>query len=151
MQNTFIHSYIYPCLRFLNKSQLQVQFWCKSSRNCFVLFLFCFSFSPLEVVWSREKSSAFCFHFQFSVRPIIQKLVWLCYLYSVFIFSIKKSEFEYKKYEYTFLWYSFFTENEYNDIFVKKLKICIEFLIEKLKVKKKVDKRICSKHKMSWK
>ena len=30
-----------------------------------------------------------------------------------------------------------FTENEYNDIFVKKLKICFEFLIEKLKVKKK--------------
>ena len=30
-----------------------------------------------------------------------------------------------------------FTENEYNDIFVKKLKIWFEFLIEKLKVKKK--------------
>ena len=106
IQNTFIHSYIYHCLRFLNKSQLQVQFWCKSSRNCFVLFVFCFSFSPLEVVWSREKSSAFCFHFQFSVRPIIQKLAWLCYLYSIFIFNKKKVSLN-KKNEYTFLWYSF--------------------------------------------
>jgi len=65
-----------------------------------------------EAVWLRKKSGVFCLHFQFSVGPTTKKLVWLFYLYSVFIFSIQKSEFEYKN-EYTVL-------PLYSGIFVKK-------------------------------
>ena len=60
----------------------------------------------------------------------------------------KKVSFNTKKWIYLFAVF-IFTGNEYNGIFVKKFKVCVEFLIEKWKVKKKrVNKKICAKHKM---
>ena len=89
----FIHIFIIVLDFLTSPSPSPILMQIQQVLFCFVCFLF-LSLSPLEAVWSREKSGAFCFYFQFSVRPIIQKLAWLCYLYSIFIFNKKKSEFE---------------------------------------------------------
>ena len=55
---------------------------------------------PLEVVWFEEKYNALSILFSvflWDLSPKIKnKKVWLCYLYSIFIFNIHKIRFEYK-------------------------------------------------------
>ena len=63
--------------------------------------------TKLEAVWLAKKISVFFvfifnfflerFYFQFQWGPLQKKHIWLKNLYSVFIFSILKFRFEYKK------------------------------------------------------
>ena len=62
----------------------------------------------------------FKIYFQLLVGLITKKFVWLN-LYSIFIFSILKIEFGYKKWKYLFNVF-IFIENEYSDNFVNMVK-----------------------------
>ena len=56
----------------------------------------------LGPIWLAEKIIVFCFYFHFLVDCSTKKLIWFSHLYSVFISSILKFGFEYKKMITTF-------------------------------------------------
>ena len=70
-----------------------------------------------------------------------KKLVWFKNLYSVFIFSIQKVGFEYKKWKHLFIVF-IFIENEYNGNFVN---------IEKYKGPHMIDVSVCKWKKVTFK
>ena len=70
----------------------------------------------LDGVWFEKKCGVFSIYFQFLWDPPQKTLVWLCFLYLVFIFSIKKTVYNFWVFSFSWKWISWYFRKKTNSV-----------------------------------